>query len=184
MSCTQRPPAVIPLAERAQAMGAAAEKLGMISSLRFRIAAPLAVALALILVPAAQANDARVCQVAQTGHAGFTDDYLSFTRAFTAENTDNARQWVTVMYISLSSWRRSMLNTNHSTRAGKKARKAVLLWIKRSRIGGVDLLSEAVTLQAQDLRDEARNAFIDGQRKLAHAAELVLPRLRAIDCGR
>lgn len=74
-------------------------------SLRFQIAAPLAVALALLLAPAAQANDADVCQAAKAGHAAFTEDYEFFVRAFTAENSDNADQWANFMSGGLSSWR-------------------------------------------------------------------------------
>jgi hypothetical protein len=59
----------------------------------------------------------------------------------------------------------------------------VLRMIARSR-DGVDLFIEAVDLQRADRREQALDAFTDGQRLLAQAAERALPRLRAIGCGR
>lgn len=151
--------------------------------LRFGIAAPLAVAMTLMLIPAAQANNRDVCRAAQAGHARFTEDYRYFIRAFTAENSDNAEQWTIIMRYSLSRWRSRVLDTNASTEAGKRARRAVLVLIARSR-AGVRLFDDAIDLQRSDLREAALETFTDGQQVLAEAAEHALPRLRAIGCGR
>lgn len=152
-------------------------------SLRFKIVAPLAVALALLLAPAAQANNADVCQAAKAGHAAFTEDYEFFVRAFTAENSYNADQGANLMSAGLSSWRNRMRNTTASTPNGWKARKAVLRLIKRSRYVVVDLFMEAVRLQVAGHRDGALDFFVGGQRVLAKSAIRVVPRLRAINCG-
>ena len=151
--------------------------------LRFRIVAPLALVLTLMLLPTAQANNRDVCRVAQAGHSRFTDDYRYFIRAFTAEHTDNAEQWVILMRESLSRWGRRVRNTTASTEAGRRARRAVLRLISRSR-GGVRLFNDAVALQRADLREQALDTFTMGQGVLAEAAERAVPRLRAIRCGR
>ena len=155
----------------------------MIRALRLGIVAPLALALALMLVPAARANNAGVCQKAKRGHAAFTEDYEFFVRAFTAENSDNADQWTDVMRGTLSLWRQRMLNTTASTPDGQRARTAVLALINRSRYAVVNFFMEAVRLQRADQRDGALDFFVGGQRRLATATALALPRLRAIGCG-
>ena len=154
----------------------------MIRAVRLRIVAPLALALALMLAPAAQADDDRVCQKAKGGHAAFTEDYEFFVRAFTAENSDRAEQWTIVMRGTLSRWRQSMLNTRASTENGQRARKAVLTLIGRSRYAVVNFFDEAIDLQRANQRDGALDFFVGGQRRLARAAALALPSLRAIDC--
>ena len=151
-------------------------------SLRRKIVAPLALALALMLAPAAQAGNAAVCQAAKRGHAAFTDDYRYFVTAFTAEHTDDAEFGVDLMRDDLRLWRNRVRNTNASTPRGVAARKAVLTMIKRSR-DGVTTLAIAVGWQQIGERDAALDAFIGGQRSLAHAAAAVQPRLRAINCG-
>jgi len=152
-------------------------------SLRVKIVAPLALALALMLAPAAQAGNAAVCHKAKAGHAAFTEDYEFFIRAFTAENSDNADQWTEVMRGTLSLWRQRMLNTRASSPKGWRAREAVLNLIKRSRYAVVDLFMEAVRLQREGQRDAALDFFVGGQRVLAKSAIRVVPRLRPINCG-
>jgi hypothetical protein len=152
-------------------------------SLRFKIVAPLALALALVLAPAAQAGNAAVCQKAKAGHAAFTEDYEFFIRAFTAENSGNADQWTDVMRGTLALWRQRMLNTRASTPKGWRAREAVLHLIKSSRLAVVNNFIPAVELQREGQRDGALDFFTGGQVRLARAAKDVLPRLRAIGCG-
>jgi 3-hydroxyisobutyrate dehydrogenase-like beta-hydroxyacid dehydrogenase len=150
--------------------------------LRFRIAAPVALAVTLMLAPAAQANNADVCQAAKHGHAAFTDDYRYFVTAFTAENTDDAEFGVDLMRDDLRLWRNRVREANPSNPRGVAARGAVLKLISRSRLGVADF-SEAVNSQRANDREVALDFFIGGQRILARAAVKVQPRLQAIGCG-
>ena len=151
--------------------------------IRFALGAPLAVALILALAPTAQAGNSEVCRAARAGHTAFTDDYRHFIAAFTAGNTDRAEQWTVFMRDSLSRWRSRVRHASGSTPAGRRARRAVLRMIARSR-DGVVLFIDAVAFQRADLREQALDSFTAGQQELAEAAERALPRLRAIGCGR